>query len=412
VTLQQVQALISALDPGSPDLSGFMPVTGGTFTGAVSVQNATVSANPVTLGQMNATLTSYVANSGGTMTGPLYLNANATNPLSPVPLQQLTSTLGGYVTTSALTTALAPYMPFTGGTFTGAVTLAGNATANNQPVTLSQMNAAIAAGGGGGGTPNALPLSGGTMTGPIVLAGNATGNLNPVPLQQLNAMLVNYATTTQLSNFLPISGGTLTGNLNVPTLYASNAIFWGTRALGANLYTASGPQQRFSWTSGSGMIDADNWFDPATGTRTWINWNGPGSTPTQANSLMGLSPQNAGGLLTVGAINTNYLFMGATPDLNNNNTVGIEFMVSGNTLNARAGSTSWLQVVPGGPNYDIGLLGRTYITQKLTVAGELDALAGIRFGSGTGANVYQFLWDGTVVVYIDGNYVGRIALSP
>jgi hypothetical protein len=203
VTFQQFETALAALDVGGggPDLSGLMPITGGSFTGAVNVLTAGTGA-----GSMN-----------------------------PVPFSQLNTLLGTYATTAAMNTALNLKANLASPTFTGipAGPTAAAGTNSTQFATTAFVTAAIAA------MPpptvtGALMLTGGTMTGPINMTGaspaatgnaigvnNATVNSNPVPLGQLNTMLANYATTAQLSgfattaqlaNYLPLAGGTLTGN--------------------------------------------------------------------------------------------------------------------------------------------------------------------------------------------------------
>lgn len=68
-----------------------------------------------------------------------------------------------------------------------------------------------------------LPITGGALTGPLTLSANATGNLQPVTLQQQNATLVGYATTSSVSaTYLPLAGGTLTGGLHFGSAAASS----------------------------------------------------------------------------------------------------------------------------------------------------------------------------------------------
>jgi len=154
----------------------------------------------------------YLIKSGDTMAGQLLLNANATQPLGAVTLQQLNAALAGAGIPEAPTDGQiygrigsshgwVSVMPLTGGIFTGPITLSANASGNLQPTTLQQMTAAINTAVGA-----YVPIAGGSMTGLLTLSGNAGSGLNPVPLQQLNAMLATY---------LPLSGGAVTGNLTV-----------------------------------------------------------------------------------------------------------------------------------------------------------------------------------------------------
>lgn len=69
------------------------------------------------------------------------------------------------------------FLPLTGGTLTGPLYLNADATAGMQAVTFNQLIGGF------------LPLSGGVMTGLIQLSGDAVYNFNPVTLQQMNAAL-------------------------------------------------------------------------------------------------------------------------------------------------------------------------------------------------------------------------------
>lgn len=144
----------------------------------------------------------FLALSGGQLSGPLLLNANASQPMQAVTLQQLQAFVppggvseapndGQLYGRNGLMASWAPVLPLAGGILTGSLTLFGNATQNLQAVPLQQLNSAISAGVAG-----YLPLSGGTMTGLLSLSGNAANALNPVPLQQLSGMLGAYVPTS------------------------------------------------------------------------------------------------------------------------------------------------------------------------------------------------------------------------
>lgn len=191
----------------------------------------------------------YVQLAGSQMSGALLLNANASQNLQAVTLQQLDAAVAntvtpdapadgqGYLRVGVGTTRWVPGLPLAGGILTGALTLAGPGASGNNAVTVAQMNSAISGAGAG-----FLPIAGGTMTGALVLNGNAAANLNAVPLQQLNATLNTYAplqnpafsgvptvpnvtpptsNTTQIANtafvqsalvnYLPLAGGAVTG---------------------------------------------------------------------------------------------------------------------------------------------------------------------------------------------------------
>ncbi|HEY2538236.1 MAG TPA: hypothetical protein VGI28_01860 [Stellaceae bacterium] len=159
----------------------------------------------------------YVQLTGSQMSGALLLNANASQPLQAVTLQQLQAFVppgavpeapndGQLYGRNGLTTSWAPVLPLAGGILTGMITLSGNATLALQPATYGQMNSAITA-----ATAGYLPLSGAAMTGLMTLSGNAAASLNPVPLQQVSGMLAAY---------LPLSGGTVAGALTAGTTLA------------------------------------------------------------------------------------------------------------------------------------------------------------------------------------------------
>ena len=199
VTVLQMNAALSALTPGSPDLSGLMPISGGQFTGGVSF------ASGVAL----------LVNTASTASGSM----------NPVPYSQLATMLAGYATTASV----AGLAPIASPTFTGSVTLPAypaNTASGNQAITYNQAYALMQSAATTGG----LPTTGGTMTGaitmsnaPINMSGsnatitinNATANNQPVALGQLNTTLGSYATTAQLNNFLPLAGGVTTGTVRI-----------------------------------------------------------------------------------------------------------------------------------------------------------------------------------------------------
>lgn len=192
--------------PAIPGLQGKTVFNGDTiYYSTVDGEFFAIHAGGLTLPEAQSL---FVLLAGSQMSGPLLLNANASQPLQAVTLQQMQAFVppgtvpeapndGQLYGRNGLTTSWAPVLPLAGGILTGAVTLAGNATANLNPVPLQQMTSAITA-----ATAGYLPLAGGTMSGLMTLSGNASVNLNPVPLQQLNAMLASY---------LPLSGGTVSG---------------------------------------------------------------------------------------------------------------------------------------------------------------------------------------------------------
>jgi Chaperone of endosialidase len=160
---------------------------------------------------------------GGQMSGPLMLNANATSAMQATTLQQVQALAafpespsdGQLYGRQGLTQSWVPVLPLGGGVLSGPLTLAANAVQPLNAVPLQQLNSTLGA---------YVPLAGNaTINGPLTMSGagasltlngNAAANLQPVPLQQLTSTLGSYATTAYVSGgYLPLSGGTLTGGL-------------------------------------------------------------------------------------------------------------------------------------------------------------------------------------------------------
>jgi len=231
------------IGPAIPGLQGQTVFNGDTIIYSTTQgEFKSIHGGGITLPEADAR---YVQLAGSQMSGPLLLNANASQPLQAVTLQQLQAFVppgavpeapndGQLYGRNGLTASWAPVLPLAGGILTGALTLAGNATANLNPVPLQQMTSAISA-----AVAPYVPLAGATMTGLLVLSGNASANLNPVPLQQLNAMLATYApiqnptftgTVTipsgaNIAGYLALSGGTMTGALTLAAGSSANRIF-------------------------------------------------------------------------------------------------------------------------------------------------------------------------------------------
>lgn len=203
------------IGPAIPGLQGMTVFNGDTIIySTVQGSFMSIHAGGITLPEADGR---YVQLAGSQMSGALLLNANATQPLQAVTLQQLDAFVppgavgeapndGQLYGRNGLTASWSPVLPLAGGILTGALTLSGNATANLNPVPLQQMTTAISS-----ATAGFLPLSGGAMSGAMTLNANATVGLNPVPLQQLTGMLASYATTAQLANYALLAGATFTG---------------------------------------------------------------------------------------------------------------------------------------------------------------------------------------------------------
>lgn len=205
--------------PAIPGLQGKTVYNGDTiYYSTVDGAFFAIHAGGLTLPEADAR---YVQLGGSQMSGALLLNANASQPLQAVTLQQLQAFVppgavgeapndGQLYGRNGLTASWSPVLPLAGGILTGSLTLAANATQPLQPATYGQMTSAISASVAG-----YLPLAGAAMTGLMTLSGNASVSLNPVPLQQLTAMLGSY---------LPLSGGTLTGPLTGTALTLSGVL--------------------------------------------------------------------------------------------------------------------------------------------------------------------------------------------
>lgn len=199
--------------PAIPGLQGQTVFNGDTVIySAIAGQFQIIHGGGLSLEEAQAL---FLPLTGGQLSGPLLLNANASQPMQAVTLQQLDSYVppgsvgeapndGQLYGRNGLTTSWAPVLPLAGGILTGALTLSGNAVSALQAVPFQQLNSAIS-----GAVASYLPLAGGTMSGLLTLSGNAANALNPVPLQQVSGMLAGY---------LPISGGTLTGPLTAQNI--------------------------------------------------------------------------------------------------------------------------------------------------------------------------------------------------
>ena len=129
----------------------------------------------------------YLPLTGGTMTGPISLPA----PNPTVPTQAAHK---GYVDSAVAASAAADdakFLKLTGGTLTGALTLSGAPTNPNHAATKAYVDSFV-------GTGPFLPLAGGTMTGPIVLSANPSLAMHATPKQYVDLRL-------------PLVGGTMTG---------------------------------------------------------------------------------------------------------------------------------------------------------------------------------------------------------
>lgn len=116
-------------------MGSYMPIAGGGFTGAVTVQAPTSANNPATKkyvddinttiqGQISGVTGNYMPKSGGDFTGAVTVLAPTAN-MQPA-------------TKKYVDDKTSPLMPKSGGTFTGAVTVQ-TGTGNNNPATVAQL---------------------------------------------------------------------------------------------------------------------------------------------------------------------------------------------------------------------------------------------------------------------------------
>jgi len=190
--------------------------TGGNKgVGTINVQDLFINGNPFDFGTV-------LALTGGTLTGPLILNANPTNVLGAATKQ--------YVDSAVASAGSGTFLPLSGGTLTGALTLNANPTVALQAATKGYVDSAIS----GVGSGVYLPLAGGTMTGQITLPANPTVALQATTKQYVDGRTpitadapadgnhydrVNNAwvvAQTFTGVFVPIAGGvTMTGLLTL-----------------------------------------------------------------------------------------------------------------------------------------------------------------------------------------------------
>jgi hypothetical protein len=233
--------------PVDPSGGNFLPITGGTMQGAISMSGNAITNLPalpvMPNGAASATwvldqiaahslyqgtwvpetntpdLTLPGMNQNGFTWIVVTSNTNGVVISQPIPgLQGLTVYNGDNIIFSAIAgqfqivrsgglslgEAQALFLPLTGGQMQGGLLLNANATSTMQATTLQQVEALAAfpespTDGQVYGRQGlsiswmpVLPLGGGILTGQLTLAANAVQPLNAVPLQQLNSTLGNY----------------------------------------------------------------------------------------------------------------------------------------------------------------------------------------------------------------------------
>lgn len=292
-------------------LAGYLPLTGGTLTGALTLAgNATANLQPVSLQQMNSAIaaippsgvTSVTAGTG--LTGGTITTTGTISLTVPVPvisggtgltsvaafnvvagngagaLSVIAPGANGTILGSNGTTALPSFLTLTSlldvlvGTGAQGQVLYRGSTAWTAlaPGTAGQVlqsggasaNPSWASAGAGvtsfntrtGAVTLALadvtgvggaPIASPTFTGTVTLPGNAAANLQAVPLQQLNSTVGNY---------LPLAGGTLSGALtanggiSTTSISASGSLSATSNVYGYN-FQANGTGVLFSGIGGN-----------------------------------------------------------------------------------------------------------------------------------------------------------------
>jgi len=275
-------------------LTGFMPLSGGTLTGNLTVNanlsisglstftgnavfNGTVALSNDPISSLQAANKRYVDNAianfdvnapflplaGGTMTGALVLNADPTSASVAATKRYVDNQVGA-------ATAGGPFLSTLGGTITGNLTVNGTMTVGHAPTAPLQVATkayvdANSAGGIGdapldgftyGRASNAwskaLAITGGSLTGALVLVGDPTTNLQAATKQYVDGSI---SAAVSAAPYLPLSGGTLTGPLvlnaapTTPVQAANKAyvdnkasttapLMDGSAAVGSSLYFA------------------------------------------------------------------------------------------------------------------------------------------------------------------------------
>jgi hypothetical protein len=208
-------------------INSCLPLAGGTMTGPLTLNaDPTVPFAAATKQYVDAiaSATGAVLLSGSTMTGALILNADPSNVLGAVTKQyadRMVPKAGGTMTgllllsadpAATLGAATKQYVdavkaianaavPAAGGTMTGLLTLSGAPTATLHAATKAYVDAAAFS------SPGSLALSGGTMTGYLVLNADPTTFLGAATKQYVDAI------KTVANAALARTGGSMTGGL-------------------------------------------------------------------------------------------------------------------------------------------------------------------------------------------------------
>jgi microcystin-dependent protein len=234
VTKQYVNTNISSLS-GTVD-SKFLPLSGGTMTGALTLNaNPTASLHSATKQYVDTNISSlsgavnskFVPLSGGTMTGALTLNADPTTSLHSATKQYVDTNISS-LSSTVNSKFNSKFLPLSGGTMAGALTLNADPTTSLHSATKQYVDTNISS---LSGTVDSkfnskfVPLSGGTMTGSLTLNANPTANLHSATKQYVDTNIISLSGTVDSkfnSKFVPLSGGTMTGSLTLNADPTSN----------------------------------------------------------------------------------------------------------------------------------------------------------------------------------------------
>lgn len=117
-----------------PNVTGYLPLSGGTMTGNVNLNNKVISNVPTPVANSDAVnkkyvddkliSSSYLPLAGGTMTGNIDLNSKVISNV-PIPTLSGDASNKGYVDGKLANIQLSSYLPLSGGTMTGSLILKG-----------------------------------------------------------------------------------------------------------------------------------------------------------------------------------------------------------------------------------------------------------------------------------------------
>ncbi len=181
--------------------------------------------NTVTLGEStDVLLDGYLPTTGGTLTGDLSLDGNLITDLA-TPILDTDAANKAYVDSISIDTSILDgYLALTGGTLTGDLSLDGNFITNL--ATPSNNQDAATKGYVDGQVALYLPLTGGALIGDISMGFNSITNLLD-PVNPQDAATKAYADsitldTSILDGYLSLSGGTMSGNISMGDNYITD----------------------------------------------------------------------------------------------------------------------------------------------------------------------------------------------